>query len=65
MQWRQHPQQVGLGINRRLTADAVSEIGLDPVTMESVAQRIGLSTAAALYHHVSGRKDCCAWHASR
>ncbi|MBU9764221.1 TetR family transcriptional regulator [Mycobacterium sp. TNTM28] len=43
-------------ISRRDIAEAVAQIGLGAVTMQSVAQRLGVS-AAALYHHVSGRED--------
>lgn len=41
-------------IDREAITDAVLAVGLESATMQSVAQRIGVSTAA-LYHHVDGR----------
>jgi AcrR family transcriptional regulator len=43
-------------LDREMIAQAAYEIGLDHVTMKSVAERLGVSVPG-LYHHVEGRDD--------
>jgi AcrR family transcriptional regulator len=43
-------------LDREMIARAASEIGLDNVTMKSVAEKLGVSVPG-LYHHVEGRDD--------
>ena len=43
-------------LDREMIAQAAYEIGLDRVTMKSVAERLGVSVPG-LYHHVEGRDD--------
>jgi AcrR family transcriptional regulator len=43
-------------ISREQIVDAAAEIGLDGLTMGSVAERLGVTTPA-LYSHVSGREE--------
>src|SRR5690606_10443387 len=43
-------------INRQMIAEAAHELGLDGLTLRSVADHLGVSIAA-LYHHVSGKDD--------
>ena len=43
-------------LDREMIARAACEIGLDRVTMKSVAEKLGVSVPG-LYHHVEGRDD--------
>jgi len=43
-------------ISRQMIAEAAHDLGLDGLTMRSVADRLGVSIPA-LYHHVAGKDD--------